>query len=65
MSDYVEKFFKYAQSMNDRYQCAKCHEWCTRDEVVVEHEIPVEKGGTDDLSNLKAVCKNCLTLEIY
>lgn len=56
---YHERFFRNAPSMNDRYQCAYCNKWFSRDEIEVDHRIPKAQGGTDDLCNLQAVCKQC------
>ena len=33
---------------------------CGRDvELEVDHVIPVSRGGTDDLKNLKTSCREC------
>lgn len=38
------------------YQCAICGE---RKPLTVDHIIPLSKGGTDDISNIQPLCRNC------
>lgn len=59
MAGYREKFFRNAPSMNGRYQCVRCRNWFTKDEIDVDHRVPKRCGGTDDLYNLQAMCKHC------
>ena len=43
----------------DGYECQLRGPRCTFDADHVDHIIPVTRGGTDDASNLKAVCLTC------
>lgn len=43
----------------DKYVCQYCGACGPDVELEVDHIIPVSKGGTDDLSNLKTACWNC------
>lgn len=39
----------------DGWVCA----YCSRDADTVDHVVPKAKGGTDDVSNLLAACREC------
>jgi hypothetical protein len=52
------------------YRCAHCGKWCGRpgkdninippdDKVEIDHIIPWSRGGSDNLTNLQALCKKC------
>lgn len=42
------------------YSCANCGRTTSEDIILeVDHIIPVSKGGTNDLSNLQALCDKC------
>jgi hypothetical protein len=45
--------------VRDKYKCKMCGR--TKDEVPLEvdHIIPVSGGGTDELSNLATLCRDC------
>lgn len=40
----------------DDYRCVHCG---TREELTVDHIIPVSKGGGDERENLQTLCKRC------
>jgi hypothetical protein len=40
----------------DGYICRKCP---AKDDLSVDHIIPIEKGGSDDLDNLQILCRSC------
>lgn len=42
--------------MRDAYRCQICGGW---DNLAVDHIIPESKGGTQDESNLQALCRTC------
>ena len=39
----------------DDYRCYVCHGFATE----VDHVRPASQGGTDDDSNLRAICRSC------
>lgn len=41
-----------------RYRCALCDIMLPAAHDI-DHKIPRYRGGTDELSNLQALCKNC------
>ena len=38
------------------YKCALCY---SREDLTIDHIIPLIKGGTNDLSNLQILCRHC------
>ncbi len=44
----------------DQYQCRSCAVIdVTAKSLVIDHIIPLSKGGTNDLSNLQTLCDKC------
>ena len=41
----------------DNYRCTVCQRFGQRLEC--DHIVPVERGGTDAMSNLRAICRPC------
>lgn len=40
----------------DDYRCVTCG---TREDLTVDHIHPVSKGGTNDMENLRTLCRSC------
>ena len=40
----------------DGWRCRKCGR---AGRMEVDHVVPVKAGGTDDLDNLRAICRDC------
>lgn len=40
----------------DNYMCRKCK---SREQLTIDHIVPVDLGGTDDDDNLQTLCKGC------
>lgn len=59
MAQYREKWFKANPSINGKYQCRCCGKWFSKKDIDIDHIIPQNKGGTDDLWNLQPMCKHC------
>jgi len=43
----------------DNYRCQECGLDKYRTIIHVDHIIPVSKGGTDEMSNLRTLCEQC------
>ncbi len=43
----------------DKFVCQYCGACGPNVELEVDHKIPVSRGGTDDIDNLKTACFNC------
>lgn len=56
---YRQTFFANTPSVNGFYQCQSCGGWFTKEQIQVDHRIPKKLGGTDDISNLQAMCEHC------
>ena len=59
MAQYRDKWFKANPSITGMYQCRKCGGWFKKSEIDIDHIIPQNKGGTNDLWNLQPMCKHC------
>ncbi len=42
-----------------RYHCQSCGKTTTETELTIDHIIPLAKGGSNDMSNLQALCRHC------
>lgn len=42
----------------DQYTCAVCGR-VTVDDLQCDHIVAIANGGTDDMSNLRAICADC------
>ena len=47
----------------DSYSCQLRLQACTQWATQVDHVVPRYAGGSDDLSNLQAACRNCNLLK--
>ena len=56
---YRDTYFRNAPSYMGKYQCCSCGGWFNKCDIDVDHRIPKKHGGTDDLSNLQAMCQHC------
>jgi hypothetical protein len=43
----------------DNYKCTECGATNETTQLHVDHFIPISKGGTDELANLRTLCKTC------
>ena len=55
----ITKSIRHEVFVRDNYKCVECG--CTQKEgtLHIDHIIPISKGGTDELSNLQTLCKEC------
>lgn len=56
---YRENWFKANQNPMNLYMCASCHRLFKKQDIDIDHIVPRNKGGTDELWNLQAMCKHC------
>ena len=56
---YRETWFKNNKPFMGKYRCQHCGEWFKKKDIDVDHIIPKNYGGTDDLFNLQGLCKHC------
>ena len=59
---YGRKAWKLARAaalVRDAYQCQACGVVCTGRNAHVDHVIRKRDGGTDELWNLKTLCRSC------
>jgi 5-methylcytosine-specific restriction endonuclease McrA len=40
----------------DGYQCLRCG---SKEQLTIDHIVPVAKGGTNDFDNLQTLCRSC------
>jgi 5-methylcytosine-specific restriction endonuclease McrA len=43
----------------DNYKCCLCGKTAKETKLEVDHVVPVVKGGTDSLNNLRTLCIDC------
>lgn len=44
---------------SDNFKCAECGAGNEKTVLHVDHILPISKGGTDELSNLRTLCAQC------
>lgn len=59
MSGYRQKYFEHNKGINGLYYCKKCGRLYPKSQIDIDHIVPKNCGGTDDLWNLQALCKHC------
>lgn len=50
---------RYDVLRRDKFQCVLCGSSGSEANLEVDHIIPISKGGTDDISNLRCLCFKC------
>ena len=48
--------FMLALIERDGYRCSECQ---SQDELTIDHIVPISKGGSDELNNLRLLCRSC------
>lgn len=56
---YREKWFSNNNSNHGWYTCISCGKNFRKGDIDIDHIIPQNHGGTDDLDNLQCMCKHC------
>lgn len=60
-SDYIRKSLTHLQREkifeSQKKKCANCETKCVTYEI--DHHIPISRGGTNKIKNLRALCKEC------
>lgn len=56
---YRQDWLNANRSSSGLYQCVACHKWFKESEIDIDHIVPQNKGGTDELWNLQCMCKHC------
>ncbi|KKN44964.1 hypothetical protein LCGC14_0687850 [marine sediment metagenome] len=57
--DTIPPAIRFKVLKRDRHTCTGCGARAPDVELEVDHIVPVSKGGTDELSNLRTLCKDC------
>lgn len=47
------------KTLKARKKCHHCHKKFSGRVPEIHHKVPLSKGGTNDISNLMALCKKC------
>jgi len=42
-----------------KFRCQHCGRAADQSELVVDHVVPISRGGTSEQSNLQALCRDC------
>lgn len=60
MASYREKWFAANRpAWNGLYRCTCCGQYFPKTEIDIDHIVPRNKGGTDELWNLQPMCRHC------
>ena len=59
--DTIPPAIRFKVLKRDRHTCTGCGARAPDVELEVDHIVPVSRGGTDELSNLRTLCKDCNT----
>ena len=63
----ITPLIKKKVASNQKWKCLMCHQLLDYT-YEIDHILPVFKGGSNDLNNLQALCRNChgkKTLDVY
>lgn len=58
---YMNRKFRETVFARDNYMCLKCNENFHYDHLEMDHIIPLESGGSDEIDNLQTLCIRCHT----
>jgi len=50
---------RYAVMKRDNFKCLICGKDSRKSQLVIDHIIPVVRGGTNDIINLRTLCRAC------
>ena len=53
---YIRKAVKQAVTIRDNNSCVKCG---AAENLHIDHEIALSRGGSNDIDNLQVLCKDC------
>lgn len=59
MRERISNELRQAVFERDNYTCQYCGRSGDEADLVIEHIIPISKGGTDDIRNLCTACSEC------
>lgn len=59
MSKYRDEWFKNNESNHGWYTCVRCGKKLRKGYVDIDHIIPRNRGGSDNLNNLQCMCRHC------
>jgi len=50
---------RYRVMRRDNFQCVLCGVGANKDKLVIDHKIPVSKGGKTTMENIRTLCLKC------
>lgn len=50
---------RVSQTVLLKYLGAKCENCGTKDNLTVDHEVPLSSGGKNDETNIRILCRKC------
>ena len=59
IKDVIPPKLRWEVFRRDKFVCQYCGACGPNVELEVDHKIPVSRGGTDNIDNLKTACFNC------
>ena len=59
MANYRELWFQNNESNHGWYTCVRCEKNFRKKDIDIDHIIPQNRGGKDNLNNLQCMCRHC------
>ncbi len=59
MANYRELWFQNNESNHGWYTCVRCGKNFRKKDIDIDHIIPQNRGGKDNLNNLQCMCRHC------
>lgn len=59
MANYRELWFQNNASNHGWYTCVRCGKNFRKKDIDIDHIIPQNRGGKDNLNNLQCMCQHC------
>lgn len=56
---YRDNWFNENESNHGWYTCVRCGKKLRKGDVDIDHIIPQNRGGSDNINNLQCMCKHC------
>lgn len=56
---YRDEYFKNNKSDHGWYTCVRCGKKLRKGDADIDHILPQNRGGSDNINNLQCMCRHC------